>query len=217
MARGVLIAEGVYHYIIGTNETAREAWTLSRLGHGGNVFDTRIDSVKPTKQSWVVTYELTSKWLQRGVTIRVDQDHQVMRTEQTARAKKWSAHVESPAGAQDFTLDFSPSHQVWFASPIFASVVLVRIAPAEGNSSELETIVIQPGSLAPTIEKQTWSARGEDKVQVPAGEFSALKFEMSNASGTTQIWSDSHGTILRLAAPDGSQVQLASYLRHGRN
>lgn len=216
MARGELIAEGAYLYAIREEEIGREAWTLSRLGHGGNVFDTRIDYVRPNKQSWVVTYELSSKWLPRGVTIRVDQDHQVMRAEQTAQAKKWSAHVESPAGAQDFSLDYSTGNPVWFTSPIFASVMLVRGVFTNDASSELDTIVIQAGSLAPTIEKQRWTGLGDEKIQVPAGEFSALKFEMSNASGTTRLWSDVHGTILRLEAPDHVHIQLANYHRHDR-
>ncbi len=218
MARGVLVAEGTYHYLEGENDLGRETWQLSRLGHGGHVFDVRTDFLRPHAQSWVVTYELSAKWAPRGVTLRSEHDHQIMRAEHRAQGKQWRARVNSPAGAQDFALDFSPKHEVVFVSPIFASVVLVRLALNTGQSREVDGIAIQSGSLAPLAEKQMWFCVAEEKAQVPAGSFDAYKFEIKNPAGNSvaQLWSDSRGIVLRVLTADQREIRLTNYLWHAR-
>lgn len=215
MARGELIAEGLYQLRDEEGDRGRETWQLSRLGHGGLVVSTRLDQTRPAVESWIVSYELSNKWAPRGLSIRLESDGGWVRTEQRAERGRWTARVESPAGAQEFALEFGPESEVAFPSPLFRTITLVRTAVAIGQSRALDVILIQPGSLAPVAEQQTLTCIGEEKIQVPAGSFVALRYELAatrnGAADRVQAWADNRGVVLQEEGPGGLAARLARY------
>jgi hypothetical protein len=230
MAKGQLIAEGTYQYGADSESNGRETWQISQLGHGGIVVTSRAEF---PSYNWNLTYELGRAWSPVSLTIRREAEGKITTAAQRAEGDRWTAQVQVGDGeTQNFELPFSNQHEVDFASPLFNTVTLLRTALNVGDARELDVIFIEPESLVPTADRQRYTFVAEEKIQVPAGNFSAQKYEMlhlkheldpaqvaedaepsSEKTPTYTFWGDRHGIVLLYEAID---ARLARYRRMER-
>lgn len=240
--KGTLIAEGACTVHIGEESIGRETWQFSKLAHGGLLFTSRAERAQPQPATWNFTFEISQHWAPLLFSIRLDTAGKTTTSEQRAAGTQWLARVE-PRGepAHDWALDFSGKHEIGFLSPVFATITLVRLNLQVGQSRECDAVLIDGTTLEPRAVKQHYTCLGEEKVEVPAGKFSAWHYtvrtepakvavptenvESPTASGDTEtatapsethFWADRYGVILLYQAADGSAIKLARYRRIGR-
>jgi hypothetical protein len=215
-AKGQLVAEGTYTIHHGDVSTGRETWQLSKLAHGGLLFNSRAERTLPKPSTCSFTFEITQRWSPVLFAIRFDADGKVVTSEQRAEGTQWRAHVE-PRGeqARDHTLDFSAKHAVSFASPLSNAVTLVRLNLQVGRSHEVDVIVIDLPTLEPRADRQKYVCTAEEKIEVPAGSFSAWHYTTSTNSAQSEnhFWADRHGIVLLCQTADGDVMKLARYRR----
>jgi hypothetical protein len=154
MANGQLIAEGAYQYTNGNAPIGRETWEISQLGHGGIIVTSRAEFTAPLPHSWTFTFELSRAWSPLQLTIRSERDGAPLISNQRVEGERWIAEVEG-AGAEraNFELPFSDQHEVDFASPLFNTITLLRVAPQQNQLREFDVIFIDPESLAPLADR----------------------------------------------------------------
>lgn len=244
--KGTLIAEGVYTLHHGQTATGNETWQLSKLEHGGLVFTSRAELTRPKPLKWNFTFEISQHWSPVLFSIHLDTDGKALASDQRVQGAQWRAHIEargrksSPdqrvrvalsnqAGddlredqAKESTIDFSNKHEVYFPSPLFNAVTLVRLNLQVGQSRDVDAVVINLLTLEPRPVKHTYACAAEEKTLVPAGNFSSWRYTVQTArEGTSSpgapaennFWADRHGIVLLYQSSSGDEARLARYRR----
>ncbi len=224
MAKGKLIAEGTNQFFTNGANTGHEQWQISQLGHGGILLTSRAEftaphPVAPGKQTWNFTYEVDRSWSPVSLSIRLEREGQMLTTTQRAEADRWVAQVESAGETKNYELPFSNQHEVDFGSSLFNTVTLLRTRLPVGSSRELDVIFVMPDSLIPNPDRQLYECLAEEKTQVPAGNFSALKYRMTHPgkenARVNEFWADRSGIVV-LYKSQGDEIQLTHYRRNER-
>ncbi len=220
--KGTLIAEGAYTLQRGQAATGNETWQLSKLAHGGLVFTSRAELTRPKPIKWNFTFEISQHWSPVRFSIRLDADGKTIASDQRAQGAQWRAHIEAREGeAKDSTIDFG-NKQVYFPSPLFSAVTLVRLNLQVGQAREVDALVINLLTLEPRAVKQTYTCVAEEKIQVPAGNFSAWRYTVQtaredasspSAPADNNFWADRHGIVLLYQSASGDEMKLARYRR----
>ncbi len=219
-AKGTLIADGAFTLHHGNTDTGVENWRLEKLAHGGLVFSSNAELARPKPLKWNYTFEINQHWAPVRFTIHLDLDGKSLASEQRADDAAWRVRV-TPNGEEpkDSAVAFSNKHEVYFPSPLFNAVTLVRLNLLVGKSSDVETVVLNLFTLEPRPAKQNYACAAEEQVEVPAGKFSAWHYtvrtarEDGGAPTENSFWADRHGTVLRYASASGDEVKLARYRR----
>lgn len=219
-AKGTLIAEGIYTLHHGNTSTGTENWRLEKLAHGGLVLSSNAELSRPKALKWNFTFEINQHWAPVRFTIHLESDGKLLASEERAEGANWQVrltpHGEAP---KDSTMPFSGKHEVYFPSPLFNSVTLVRLNLQVGKAADVETIVLNLLTLEPRAAKQNYTCAAEEQVEVPAGKFSAWRYTVQTArddAGTpteNSFWADRHGTVLRYVSASGDEAKLARYRR----
>jgi hypothetical protein len=208
--KGTGVTEGACTYHHAGAPTGHERWQLMKLAHGGLVFSSRIERTSPQAATLNYTFEVTQHWAPVSLTARRDAGNTTLTTEQRAVGAQWQARIEPRGGAaQDLALDFSPQHEITFASPLILTAALYRLNLQVGQSREVDVIVIDPTTFVPRAAKQTFSCVAEENIEVPAGKFSAWQYK----EGENQFWADRNGVVLLYQAASGDTIKLARYRR----
>ena len=211
--KGTVVTEGAYTYQRGDAATGHETWQLTKLAHGGFVFSSRVETTSPQAATLNYTFEVTQHWAPVRFTARRDADGKTMTTEQRAAGAQWQARVEPHGGdAQDLALDFSPKHEISFASPLILTAALYRLNLQVGQSREVDVIAIDPTTFVPSAAQRAFTCAVEEKVDVPAGKYSAWQYK----EGENQFWADRNGIVLQYQNAAGEVIQLARYRRIDR-
>ncbi len=219
MAKGQLLAEGLYQWFGGEASIGRETWQISQLGHGGIVITSRGEFTSPSPWSWNYSYELDRAWAPLSVSIRLDRGEQSRSSTQRVAGDRWVAQVETDGDTLSYELPFSSQHEVDFRSPLFNTVTLLRTRLQVGANRDLDVIYIAADSLVPTPDRQRYECLAEEKEQVPAGNFPALKYRMTHpdreGARVNEIWADHHGIVLDYQSQNGvlEEWKLARYRR----
>ncbi len=217
MARGQLVAEGTYEYFSAGASAGQETWQISQLGRGGIVISSRAEFSAPEAYIVNLDFELTRAWSPRSLTIRLEQNGEVLNSTQRIAGNKWLAQVEG-ARVANYELPFSNQHEVDVRrSALTVMVTLVRTTLPFGQTRELDVIFVRVPSLEAITERQSYEALAEEKIEVPAGEFSALKYHMTRIgvenAVANQFWADHHGVPLLYRGGD-LEMKLTHYRRH---
>ena len=208
--KGTVVTEGAYTYQHGDVPTGRETWQLMKLAHGGLVFSSRIETTAPQAATLNYTFEVTQHWAAVRWTARLDAEGKTLTSEQRVAGAQWQARIEPRGGeAQDLALDFSPKHEISFASPLVVTAALYRLNLQVGQSREVAAIAIDPTTFIPSAATQTFSCVAEEKIQVPAGKFSAWHYTV----GENHFWADRNGVVLLYQNAAGDAINLARYRR----
>lgn len=208
--QGILVTEGAYTYHNGEASTGHEAWQLMKLAHGGLVFTSRVETTSPKVSTLNFTFEVTQHWAPVYFSARMDTEGKTLTSEQRAAGAQWQARLEPRGGdAQGLAVDFSAKHEVGFGSPVFLTPVLYRLNLQVGQAREVDAIAIDPATLAPHAVKQKYTCLAEEKIEVPAGQFSAWRY----TEGENQFWADRNGIVLLYQAATGDTIKLARYRR----
>ena len=214
-AKGQLVAEGAYTHHHGDATTGHSTWQFSKLAHGGLLLDSRTTFTDPPTE-YHFTYQVTQHWSPTLVTLRVEAGGKTVTSEQRAAGAQWRAHIE-PRGevARESAVDFTPKHEVSFASPLFTTVTLVRLNLQIGQSREVDAVRIDPQTLEPRAVKQTYTCVAEEKIAVPAGGFSARRYTLTTDGGADEdsFWVDRHGIVLLYQSANGDATKLTHYRR----
>ncbi len=214
--KGQLVAEGTYVTTRGDETTQRETWQLSQIAHGVLLFASRAERTQPQALNWNLTYEITPNWDPVSLAVRVDSDGESITGDQRAEGNQYTAHIE-PHGrpARDLALEFGAQHQLAFPSPVFTAVALVRLNLQVGQFRDVNGVEVVLPSLEPRPAKAHYECTAEEKVSVPAGEFSAWHYtrRVQDDGPATDYWADRHGIILLVRTPDGAETRLARYRR----
>ncbi len=222
-AKGTLIADGMYTLHRGNASTGTENWRLEKLAHGGLVFTSRAELTRPKPIKWNFTFEISQHWSPVRFSIRLDADGKALASDQRVQGAQWSAHIETRQDkAKDSAMDFSNKHEVYFPSPLFNAVTLVRLNLQVGQSRDVDAVVINLLTLEPRAVRQTYACAAEEKIQVPAGNFSAWHYTVQtahedvsspSAPAENNFWADRHGIVLLYQSASGDEVKLARYRR----
>ncbi len=224
MAKGKLLAEGTNQFFTDGANTGHEQWQISQLGHGGIIITSRAEftaphPVAPQPQTWNLTYEVDRAWSPVALSLRLEHDGQILTTTQRAETNRWVAQVESGSETKNYELPFSNRHEVDFGSTLFNTVTLLRTRPPVGSTRELDVIFVDPASLIPTAQRQRYECLVEEKVQVPAGNFPALKYRMTypdqENSPVFDFWAGHAGAVLLYQVP-GAEIKLVRYRQNER-
>ncbi len=208
--KGTVVTEGAYTFHHGDASTGRETWQVMKLAHGGIVFSSRLEMTAPQAATLNYTFEVTQHWAPVSLTARFDAEGKTVTTEQRVADAQWQAHVEPRGGeAQDLALDFSPKHEISFASPLILTAALYRLNLQVGQSREVDGIAIDPTSFIPSAAKRTFSCAAEEKVEVPAGKYNTWQYK----EGENQFWADRNGVVLLYQSAAGDAIKLARYRR----
>lgn len=219
-AKGTLIADGVYTHHHGNTDTGTENWRLEKLAHGGLVLSSNAELSRPKSLKWNFTFEINQHWAPVRFNAHLDSDGKTLASEQYADGAVWRVRVTSHGQEpKDSTLAFSGKHEVYFPSPLFNSVTLVRLNLLVGKAADVETVVLNLLTLEPRAAKQNYACAAEERVEVPAGKFSAWRYAVRTARDDggapteNSFWADRHGTVLRYASASGDEVKLSHYRR----
>ncbi len=214
--KGTLVAEGAYTLHQGQTPLGRETWRLEKLAHGGLVFDSDLEPQTSPSSTRHFDYEITQNWAPVLFSFRGEREGKLLLGEQRASGAQWLAHIE-PHGetARDLAVDFGPQWQVTAASPLFLAVVLVRLNLQVGQSHAVDAVQIDLATFEPRVVKQTFSCTAEEKVEVPAGKFSAWHYTVrtEGTESENQFWADRHGIVLSFQSAGGGEMKLARYRR----
>lgn len=222
-AKGTLIADGTYTHHHGNSNTGTEHWRLEKLAHGGLTFSSEADLTRPKALKWNFTFEINQHWAPVRFNIHLEADGKSLASEQHADGAVWHIRL-IPHGEQpkDSTIPFSGKHEVYFPSPFFNSVTLVRLNLLVGKSADVETVVLNLLTLDARAAKQNYACAAEEAVEIPAGKFSAWRYtvttlrEDGGAPTENSFWADRQGIVLRYASASGDEIKLARYRRIDR-
>ena len=221
MAKGKLLTEGTNQFFTDQVERGRETWQISQLGHGGILITSRAEfsaphPVAPQGGSWNLTYEVDRAWSPVSLTLRVEQEGHVLNSTQRVAGDRWVAEIDNAGQVASYELPFSNKHEVDFGSTLFNSVTLLRARLPVGASRDLDVIFVQPDSLVPAAVKQRYECLVEEKVQVQAGSYRALKYQLTLPAEATarayEFWAD-HAGIVLLYQSQSDEIRLARYRR----
>ncbi len=217
MAKGKLLAEGSNQFFSEGAERGHETWQISQLGHGGIIITSRAEFsgphlVAPHGGSWNLTYEVDRGWAPVSLTLRLEQDGKVLTSTQRADGDRWVAEIDNAGQITNYELPFSNKHEVDFGTTLFNTVTLLRARLPVGASRDLDVIFIETDTLVPTADKQRYECLAEEKLQVPAGNYSALKYRMTHPdeenSQAYEFWADHAGIVLLYQGPNNEIKQI---------
>ena len=219
-SKGTLIADGSYTLHRGNTNTGTESWRLEKLAHGGLFFSSNAELARPKALKWNFTFEINQHWAPVRFTIHLDTEGKSIASEQHGDGALWRARVTAQGETpKDPSIAFSPKHEVYFPSPLFNAATLIRLNLPVGKSSDIETVVLNLLSLEPRAAKQNYACTAEEKVEVPAGNFSAWRYtlrtirEDGGAPTENNFWADRNGIVLRYTSASGDETTLARYRR----
>lgn len=232
--RGQPIAEGMY--AITRKETAigRETWQLAKMAHSGLLFTSTAEWTEAPPLRWNVKYEVTTHWISEALSVHLNTDGEERASEQHYEGTRYISTTR-PAGPGEETtriLELSSRRPIEFPSPIFTAVTLVGLNLLVGQSQPVDTVRVKMPTLEPSLVKLVYTCLKEEKIEVPAGSFSAWHYvrteiheagagqetqtsdtESKPVSQETHFWADRHGIVLLEQRPDGDTVQLTRYRR----
>jgi len=78
-----------------------------------------------------------------------------------------------------------------------------------GLSREIDVIAIDPTTFGPRAAKLTYACIAEEKMEVPAGKFTAWHY----TANEDHFWADRNGAVLLYQTPAGDMMKLARYRR----
>lgn len=222
-AKGTLIVDGMYTLHHGNANTGAESWRLEKLAHGGFILSSNAQLKRPRPLKWNFTFEINQHWAPVRFSVHLDADDKSLASEQRADGATWHGRV-TPHGEQskDSSVAFSSKHEVYFPSPLFNAATLVRLNLQVGQSRDVDVVVINLLTLEPRAAKQRYACAAEEKIQVPAGNFSAWRYTVQtvredtgspNPPAENNFWADRHGIVLLYQSASGDEVKLARYRR----
>jgi hypothetical protein len=214
--KGVLVAEGAYTYQRGDTTIGHETWKLEKFAHGGLVFASEIELTAPAASRLHFTYEVTQQWAPVHFTARIDGEGQSKTGVHRVAVAQWQATLETRGEkAEEQSLEFTPKHEVSFVSPVFVTPSLYRLNLQVGQSQPVDLIAIDASTLAPRAEKRTLHCVAEEKVEVPAGKFSAWHYtaKTDGSESEDHFWADRNGVVLSYQTADGETMKLTRYRR----
>lgn len=223
--RGQTVAEGAYTTLRNDETVGHETWLLSKMAHSGLLFTSHEEETGSQPMSWNLSYQLTQHWVPTNLTVRTEKANQTLSSEQQIEGARYVARIESHgAEPREVTLEWNGKSQVDFPSPIFAAVTLIRLNLQVGQSQTVDAVLVTPQSLEPRRAKQVYTCVAEEKVEVPAGAFSAWHYTVrtgdeANAPAEgpeVHFWADRHGIVLLQQEQDGREVKLTRYRRTDR-
>ncbi len=237
--RGQPLAEGTYTVTRDDTQVGRETWQLTKKAHGGLLFSSTAERTQAQPIHWDLTYEVTQHWTPEALSIHFRSDGQEQASEQHFEGTRYIA-MTRPAGSPEADqvvriLELNARQPVEFPSPIFTAVTLVRLNLQVGQTQPIDAVEVTAPTLEPRMRKLVYTCLNEEKIQVPAGSFSAWHYvrKESNDEGKTEgapasdteaqpvsiethFWADRHGIVLLEQRPDGDVVRLARYRRTER-
>ncbi|MDE3091421.1 MAG: putative glycolipid-binding domain-containing protein [Chloroflexota bacterium] len=214
--KGTLVVEGAYTHHHGDTATGHETWQLHKLAHGGMVFTSRVEWTAPQVAALNFTFEISQHWAPVHFAARRDEDGKTLSTEQRAADAQWRAHIETRGETPtELALDFSGKHEIGFASPLHSAVTLVRLNLQVGKSQDADAIWIDPKTFTPRAAKSKYTCIGEEKIEVPAGKYSAWHYSVQSdgAEALDHLWADRNGVVLLYQSALGDAAKLARYRR----
>jgi thioredoxin family protein len=186
--RGPRLASGTYIYKDQSGkERGKEQWEMYRTEDPGRLLHSLITAGDVTTEIW---HRVDKTWRPTFVEITQHRGDSLSRVRYNLSERSLTARLRgNHIGAIEQTLDV-PARVTFFSSAIAAGG-WEWLKASEGPQSGAILSYVAPAEFDKTVGalgNVSFTAAGEEKVRVPAGEFQARRVVRKSASGSAEWW-----------------------------